>query len=1186
MKALLLLALSFLAATASAQWQSTTYTLKGGWNAIYLHGDATHATPDDLFPNSGATANVEEVWRWNPNPNQQQFSAASLVPNTGTPEWSVWRRGNPAQSTLVEMFGQSGYLVKCTGTSANSYSVPIVQRPRPPSSTWVRSGANLMGFPSFFNGSNYPVFSSYFATFPAAIATNSKIYKYVGGDLGPGNPLQVFSTNTERLNRNQAYWFEADVVSNYYAPVELSLSNDEGISFGRSGSVITMRVRNRTAANMTLNLAPVASIAAPVGQEGITGSVPLTRRTFNGLTGQWDETPISGAYTEVIAAQNTVTLSFGVSRPAMTGGSNALFASVLRLTDSGNLFQIDLPVTARKSSLAGLWIGEAQIDSVSSQVVSTAAARAAVSDGTVTGVEMTSRGVGYTSAPAVTFSPPFSFVQAQAAANVSSSGTVSSLTITTPGTAYTTPPTVTVTPPPAGVQAAASATLTHGQVSAIDLATGGTGYFAGATVTVAAAPAGTQATATATLSADTVGSINLTGGGTLYDTIPTVTVAPPGESAAATASLTNDTVSSLQVIAPGSSYAAPPAVIIAPPSSPAAAAATLLDGGVGSIAVTAAGHGYPAAPVVTIDAPGIQATATAILTGGGVGSISVSTAGSGYVTAPAVTISPSASGIAATAVATISGGAVTGVVITRPGTNYNTAPVVTIAAPGSAATAEVTMTGDVVTEITVTDPGSGYVTPPVVTLSAPPAGVQATATATESGGAITGFNITQTGSGYLTTPVVTIGTPGTQATAQAVISGGVITGITVTQAGSGYSSAPLVSVSAPTRNATALPFITGGVITEIQITDPGLGYSTTPDITISAPQPGSQATATAQVSGGAVTGLTVADPGSGYSTAPAVTIGGASPTAVATATLDDDAVASIAVTAPGSGYFTVPTVTVADPPSGGVRAEASATISGGFVTGINVTRGGSGYTAAPAITIGDPPSGTQATGTATIAGGVITGVTVTNAGSGYVGPPAITFGAPPAVPSSPTARRLPLRMLLHIDDAGNARVLSQVFLGKLAAPPHLHGLATRESALKQDEKAGASRLVAAHLPLDRVLGSGSGMAALGQTLVRTVSIPFDDDTNPFVHQYHPDHDNKDARGQPLGAGVESFSILRTMTFQFTTTPPHGSSATGWGSSTIGGYYNEILQGLHKKPIQTGGTFELRRASEIGTITLN
>jgi hypothetical protein len=88
--------------------------------------------------------------------------------------------------------------------------------------------------------------ASYFATFPAAIAAGSKVYKYVGGELGAGNPLQVFSPSSERLDSTQAYWFSAEVTGNYYAPLELSLStSDGGHSFGRTGSTVTLRLRNR-----------------------------------------------------------------------------------------------------------------------------------------------------------------------------------------------------------------------------------------------------------------------------------------------------------------------------------------------------------------------------------------------------------------------------------------------------------------------------------------------------------------------------------------------------------------------------------------------------------------------------------------------------------------------------------------------------------------------------------------------------------------------------------------------------------------------------------------------------------------------------------------------------------------------------------------------------------------------------
>jgi hypothetical protein len=348
-----------LTSLAHAQWQNTTYTLKSGWNAIYLHGDATHATPAQLF---AAYPAVTEVWRWNPNPNEVQFTSTPMIPSAGTSEWSVWKSDGSA-SSLGQVIGQTAYLVKCSAAT----SVIIAQKVLPPSATWVRNGANLMGFPSKLTGSLYPTMGSYFATFPAAIASNVKIYKYNGGDLGPGNPVQVFSTSTERVDRNQAYWFDSEVVGNFYAPVEISISNGSGLDFGRTGSTITVRLLNRSSTVSTVTIAPVASANAPTGQEDITAAVPITRRVFNAGTASWTETAIDAEFTEVVGANAAVELSFGIDRAAMTGSSNAFFASLLRLTDSANLYDILLPVTARKASLAGLWIGDAVVGGVQSK---------------------------------------------------------------------------------------------------------------------------------------------------------------------------------------------------------------------------------------------------------------------------------------------------------------------------------------------------------------------------------------------------------------------------------------------------------------------------------------------------------------------------------------------------------------------------------------------------------------------------------------------------------------------------------------------------------------------------------------------------------------------------------------------------------------------------------------------------
>jgi hypothetical protein len=242
----------------------------------------------------------------------------------------------------------------------------LPQKVLPPRSTWVRNGANLLGFPTRFT-SAYPMLSSYFATFPVATAANTKIYKYAGGPLGEGNPVQVFSPAFEPLDRNQAYWFDAAVVGDFYAPLEVSPSNLQGLIFGRNGSLITVRVRNRTAAAVTLTVTPIASASAPTGQEQITAAVPLTRKVFNSTTAVYDDVPVTAAFNVVLGPQSSTEISFGVDRAQITGATDALYASLLRFTEAGNLMDISLPVSARVTSLAGLWIGDIAVNGVQSQ---------------------------------------------------------------------------------------------------------------------------------------------------------------------------------------------------------------------------------------------------------------------------------------------------------------------------------------------------------------------------------------------------------------------------------------------------------------------------------------------------------------------------------------------------------------------------------------------------------------------------------------------------------------------------------------------------------------------------------------------------------------------------------------------------------------------------------------------------
>ena len=247
----------------------------------------------------------------------------------------------------------------------------------------MRGGANFLGMPAL-GGTDAPTLSTYFATFPAAIASNARVYKYVGGDIGAGNPLPIYSPSTEKLDRNQAYWFEAAVTGDFAGPLEVITSDPDGVVFGRTSSFANVRLRNRTSTAMTVTLTPEDSASVPAaytspqitvptgGSTVALARVPLLRRTYSQqnspVSGQLEtvstDSFVSGAFTETIPPLSEIKITLGPDRSRMTAAAGTLYASFLRVRDAGKLVDVPLPISARASSLQGLWVGDAQVSRV------------------------------------------------------------------------------------------------------------------------------------------------------------------------------------------------------------------------------------------------------------------------------------------------------------------------------------------------------------------------------------------------------------------------------------------------------------------------------------------------------------------------------------------------------------------------------------------------------------------------------------------------------------------------------------------------------------------------------------------------------------------------------------------------------------------------------------------------------
>jgi len=184
------------------------------------------------------------------------------------------------------------------------------------------------------------------------------------------------------------------------------------------------------------------------------------------------------------------------------------------------------------------------------------------------------------------------------------------------------------------------------------------------------------------------------------------------------------------------------------------------------------------------------------------------------------------------------------------------------------------------------------------------------------------------------------------------------------------------------------------------------------------------------------------------------------------------------------------------------------------------------------------------------------------------------------------ASPFPLRLIIHQGSDGHARLLPQVFQGadRITTNPIVTVDATK---LHPAYLSKSRRLSAVHLPL-----STSGwplQGALGQGRVSTVLKQSfaDEASNPFLHSYHPDHDNLDALYQPITKpGVESYDIDRQITLEFTLPGQDFASRTA-GSSRVQGLYSEaiVLKGRDNqtRTIVTQGSFILNRISDIPTL---
>ena len=231
------------------------------------------------------------------------------------------------------------------------------------------------------------------------------------------------------------------------------------------------------------------------------------------------------------------------------------------------------------------------------------------------------------------------------------------------------------------------------------------------------------------------------------------------------------------------------------------------------------------------------------------------------------------------------------------------------------------------------------------------------------------------------------------------------------------------------------------------------------------------------------------------------------------------------------------------------------------------------------------------------------GLWVGNAILGEVNQP-----AHPTQPSVPvkTATAFQFRLIVHVDASGQPRLLQKVLQmwkegttipdpgdpqREIVDVPGRYVLLTDEAlinsftgaTLRDGDPVGRRISSAAFAFREPLIMTGAG--EFGEnTVTCDVSLDYDDPLNPFTHRYHPDHDSLDERfEQPLPEGVESFSVVRSIELEFSSTDPEGLPVAGWQDNQLGGVYRESITGIHRDTLHLEGVFRLHHVSPVNRL---
>ena len=350
---------------ASAQWTRQTIALNPGWNAVHIDIDPLPQDCGEIF----AGVPIESVWAWNRSFRSVQFlqNPDELLPTQ--PEWRTFFPAGHPQAFLNNLFTlRAGhtYLIKLAD-NATAVELKLTGRAVPPSHEWYPDSYSLVGFP--VSDGAALTFSEYFAA--SAAHKPLKIYTLARD----GTWQRIAEPATTAIERGRAYWVWCDGPSDYAGPIVVALDGKQAVEFGSGSNNDEVQLRNIGSSSRACTIRVIASAPPPIdaGAAALAGPLRLDyyNASYDPQRFAWD--PFPASLERTLSADGTWTLVFSLRRAELPHAANALYQSVLEVTDARGL-RILVPMTAEGMGATadetplprpGLWVGTVMLDGVS-----------------------------------------------------------------------------------------------------------------------------------------------------------------------------------------------------------------------------------------------------------------------------------------------------------------------------------------------------------------------------------------------------------------------------------------------------------------------------------------------------------------------------------------------------------------------------------------------------------------------------------------------------------------------------------------------------------------------------------------------------------------------------------------------------------------------------------------------------